>query len=77
MWGVWVGVYFLCICMSRKKIKSCAVPIHILISPFFFKHMEIFGPDAEPWLEGFICVKRHSQRLCSLGEISQKKKNGN
>ncbi len=31
------------------------VPIHSLIPPNFFKHMEILVPEVESYLEGCVC----------------------
>lgn len=42
-------------------------------SPFFFKHMVILAQEVESFLEGFLfCGTCHVQKLCTLGEISDK-----
>ncbi len=40
---------------SRYTILKVLVPIHSLIPPTFFKHMEILVPKVESHLEGFMC----------------------
>ncbi len=36
-------------------ILKVLVPIHSLIPPTFFKHMEILVPEVESYLEAFVC----------------------
>ena len=36
--------------------------------------MGILVPEVESYLEGFMCKNIHLHYLCSLGEISEKKK---